>query len=190
MTNLLPCILLSALTANLPQAEAYNLLGAAVTVEAPSTWHFLGKESDRGEDALFFHFRVPAMDTVSKDRTNIIVRARPLPPRSQFEALTDTTLGAVIQSGAAVLSDTLIGATTRAVLWRGELRGTPYVILDKFGLVQGIFVYIRSAMPLRSEFTSTDQRKYMAELDQFFRSVTVHMAPAFPEGSGISIQAF
>ena len=115
-------------------ASTYTLLGGAVTLDAPSTWHFLRQSADDGDDAVFFHFRVPAMDSMSPDRANVIVRARSLAPATAFTAVTDTVLDNVVHSGAAVVADTTIGGNIRCVLWRGELRGTPYVILDEFGL--------------------------------------------------------
>ena len=159
-------------------------LGGAVTFAVPAAWHVL-YESDTGSLGQFvYHVRNPATDSVGDDRTNIIINVRRRLGSPTFAAYSDSLLGGLIDSTMIVLDDTTAGPAQRAVMWRGQIKSTPYVGFDDIARSGDIWLSVRIVLPL-SERTAQDWTARLSrQTEQLLQTMRFGSKAAFPVDIG------
>jgi hypothetical protein len=159
-------------------------LGGVVTFAVPAVWHVL-YESDTGSLGQFvYHVRNPATDSASDDRTNIIINVRRRLGSRTFAAYSDSLLGGLIDSTMIVLDDTTAGPAQRAVMWRGQIRSTPYVGFDDIARSGDIWVSVRIVLPLSKRTPSEWTERLSRETEQLLETMRFGSKAAFPVDIG------
>ena len=161
-----------------------SALGRAVTFAVPAAWHVL-YESDTGSVGQFvYHVRNGATDSVGDDRTNIIINVRRRMGSRTFAAYSDSLLGGLIDSTMIVLDDTTTGPAQRAVMWRGQIKSTPYVGFDDIAHSGDIWVSVRIALPLSERTPEEWTRRLSRQTERLLQTMRFGSKAAFPVDIG------
>jgi hypothetical protein len=159
-------------------------LSGAVTFSVPVAWHVL-YESDTGSLAQFvYHVRNPAMDSVGDDRTNIIISVRRRLGSRAFAAYSDSLLGGLIDSRMIVLDDTTAGPAQRAVMWRGQIKSTPYAGFDDIAHSAEVWVHVRIVLPLSERTPPEWTERLSRQTQQLLQTMRFGSQAAFPVDVG------
>ena len=161
----------------------YTLRHGMVRFEAPVAWHLLQQQDSAANSSIVFHIRNPVTDS-GPDRANVLVRALSRPSGQELRLLTDTLFGEVLDPGALVLGDTMPGPDRRFFFWRGQQRGTPYVIYDDFARRDSIIIHVRMTVPVVSGTPAEWNETYSRDTERVLSSVTVDRRQVFPDWAG------
>jgi hypothetical protein len=159
-------------------------LGGTVQFAVPMGWNAL-TERDTGSVARFvYHVPNPAMDSIGRDWTNVIINVRRTLGSRTFASLSDSLLGVFINSTMIVLSDTTVRPAQRAVTWGAQIKSTPYIGFDNIATSGDVWVHVRIVVAL-SERTPEDWTERLSqEMKQLLHTVRIGSKAAFPAPLG------
>ena len=161
----------------------YTLRHGVVRFEAPVAWHLLQQQDSAENARVIFHVRNPVTDS-GPERANVLVRALSRPAGADMHAYTVTLFGGVLDPGALVLGDTIPDPERRFFFWRGQQRGTPYVIYDDFGRRDSIIVHVRMTVPVVAATPVEWNEAYSRDTERVLASLKVDRRQVFPDWAG------
>ncbi len=171
-------------------SRVFLMYGGAIAVSVPSSWHLLGHPSADTSEGYVFHVR-SATDSTTDDRTNVLVLARVRHDRSTLQNFSETLFQRMTaEDHVLVLRDTTKDDRTRSIFWRGEQRGTPYVILDKFAVQDTFYLNLRFAMPLLTGVSPDWERQTLSQLNALVATVNVNHQYIFRGDEPLELAAY
>ncbi len=167
-----------------------TMYGGAIAFSTPSTWHLLNHGKTDTSEAYVFHVRGPT-DSTTDHRTNVLVIARVRHDRSSLGSFSDALFNRMTAGDRVlVLGDATKDDRTRSIFWRGEQRGTPYVLLDKFAVQDTFYINLRFAMPLLKVASGEWQRRTLSQVNEVVATLNVNHTHVFQGDDPLEITAF
>jgi len=153
----------------------YALLEGRLRFSAPGRWREVRRVD--GDTVGFLAFVVPRPRNDSlAPAGNVMIDVALSHRRVDLQTYSDAKLG---QEAAGPGTPTIVDDTTwsddrsRTVLSRGSLRGTPYVLWDKFAVRDSIYLNVRTAIPVSYGSDSVWEARYEADVATLLRSLCV-----------------
>jgi len=132
----------------LPGESTGSSIGKLVTFEAPKYW-ILQNHLTQGNSESF-QFLIPdAATDGTTESANAGISIEPVRDRMNVTNFANFRLQTKSSPyGYAVLTNIFAGDKWCSAVTRGQQNGTPYVIMDRFGVDQGVMVFFRVAHPV------------------------------------------
>jgi hypothetical protein len=139
-------LLLALHSVTLAQERPTSFIQERVTFSIPSHW-VIQKQDDTktmGRTQIFIPY--PATDDTPHS-ANAAITANIVPAQVTIKEIGDRVYG-LNHPGVAIVNDIADGNNWRTIVWTAKTEGVPYVMLDRFGLVNGIAVEFMVGFPL------------------------------------------
>jgi len=160
----------------------FRLIAGRVEFAAPVGWRILNQMQQDTIGMAVFHVPNAWTDSASSDRTNVLVIVRQRGDDQSLQSFSDSLFANMIgDQQPVVVLDGSEGPATRIITWRGNLRGTPYLISDRFAVANGVYLNLRVSRPTVDIIPESWIQTFAEELERLLVGLTVDGDPVFLE---------
>jgi hypothetical protein len=128
------------------QEQPTSFIQKRVTFSIPSHWEIQIQEDTKTMGRTQILIPYPATDDTPHS-ANAAITANTVPAQVTIKDIGDRVYG-MKHPGFAIVNDIADGNNWRTIVWTAKTEGVPYVMLDRFGLVNGIAVEFMVGFPL------------------------------------------
>lgn len=172
--SIVAIIFLSTLAFGDSSVQSVAILGKCVTVQLPARWEKQSRNSNGDREAIGFMIPFKGSED-TPESANAALFATRVAPSETAKSFGDRILARMIdpKSGNVIVSDTPDGTNWRTVLWHGQQGSTAYIIMDRFGVLNGIGVQLRVAYPLLKSGDATEVDQTNNEFNAAIKTLAV-----------------